>query len=69
MEDSFRWFVGIDASMADYQICLLDTIGQVISERKVAHSGSGISEFLDWLAKQTTKPGRWRWRSEPRAVP
>jgi hypothetical protein len=58
MDEHFLWFVGIDASMADYQICLLDTAGKLICERTIPHTGSGIAQFLDWLAEHRPQPGR-----------
>jgi transposase len=53
MEEKFVLFVGIDCSVEGYQVCVLDQIGEMISERTVLHSGLGISQFLDWLAEQT----------------
>jgi transposase len=58
MNEHFLWFVGIDASMADYQICLLDAAGQILYERTVPHTGLGIAQFLDWLAEHTSQPGQ-----------
>jgi hypothetical protein len=54
MNENFSWFVGIDCSVDNYQICLVDTGGRVVSERTVPHNGSGISRFLDWLIEQTS---------------
>ena len=54
MDENFVWFVGIDCSVDDYQVCVLDVLGKMILERTVPHSGSGISEFLDWLAEETS---------------
>jgi len=54
MDENFTWFVGIDCSVDDYQVCLVDAAGRVVSERTVPHSGSGISRFLDWLIEQTS---------------
>jgi transposase len=54
MDENFSWFVGIDCSVDNYQVCLVDTGGRVVSERTVPHNGSGISRFLDWLIEQTS---------------
>jgi transposase len=56
MDENFLWFVGVDASMADYQICLMDTAGRVILERKISHTGSGIAQLVDWLGQHTSRP-------------
>ena len=53
MDEGFLLFVGIDCSAEDYNICLLDGAGKMVCERTVPHSGSGIAQFLDWLAAQT----------------
>ena len=59
MDEDFLFFVGIDGSAEDYKICLLDGAGEIVCERTVAHSGSAIAQFLDWLAEQTSHtPGR-----------
>jgi transposase len=53
MDENVVWFVGIDCSVDDYQVCLLNGVGKMILERTVPHSGAGIAEFLDWLVEQT----------------
>ena len=48
-DSTFSLFVGIDWATEAHQICLLDPHGQLIRESSVVHSGSAISQFLDWL--------------------
>ena len=48
-EDTLRWWVGVDWAWATHQVCVLDATGQVVAEREVAHSGTGLAELGDWL--------------------
>ena len=53
MSDPFRFFVGIDLSSASHQVCVLDTSGQTLGERAVAHCGADLAAMFDWLAALT----------------
>src|SRR5438046_1091217 len=77
-ESNYPWYVGIDWGAERYEVCVLDRQAQVVARRSIAHSGTGIAEFVDWLVKLCEgKPerlirSRWtgfgtgtRWR-EPR---
>ncbi len=53
MSDPFRFFVGIDLGSALHQVCVLDTSGQILGERAVAHTGAELAALFDWLATLT----------------
>jgi hypothetical protein len=50
--------VSLASTMADYQICLLDIAGMIICEQTVPHTGSGMMQFVDWLAEHVSQPGQ-----------
>lgn len=52
MEGSFLFFIGIDWATENHQVCVVDQNGKIIAERPVAHSGSGLQQFLTWLQQQ-----------------
>jgi transposase len=56
MSDPFRFFVGIDLGSASHQVCVLDSSGQTLGERTVAHAGADVAALLDWLATLTADP-------------
>ena len=43
------WFVGVDWGSREHQVCVLDREGKLVSEKQVAHSGSGIASLCSWL--------------------
>jgi transposase len=47
----FLRFVGIDWAMRAHRICVLDGAGQLLAERSVDHTGTGLGEFADWLTR------------------
>lgn len=50
MKDSrYQLYVGIDWASEAHQACVIDPEGEVLAERTIEHSGSGISAFFDWL--------------------
>jgi len=51
MPEQYRWFLGIDWATEFHQVCVLDAERQVIEERKVEHSGSGIADLVETLLK------------------
>ena len=50
-ESNYQWYVGIDWGAERYEVCVLDRQAHVVARRSVAHSGTGIAEFVDWLVK------------------
>jgi len=50
-QSHYRWYVGIDWSAASYEVCVVDRQAQVVARKTIAHSGTGIAEFVDWLEK------------------
>jgi transposase len=51
MENEYDVFAGIDWAIDSHQVCALRATREVIAERSVHHTGSGVNEFLDWLAR------------------
>ncbi len=51
MEEQKRWFVGIDWATEEHQVCVEDSVGNVVGERVFAHSGSGLGKLCDWLGE------------------
>jgi hypothetical protein len=63
-EITCRLFVGIDSGTELHQVCILDPDGQIVEERKVSHSATAVTEFLDWLstvARQRCRFHMARW--------
>lgn len=56
MENPFLFFVGIDWATENHQVCVVDRDGKIIAERQVAHSGTGLQQFLTWLQQQIPVP-------------
>ena len=55
-EVTHRLFVGVDWGTEIHQVCVLNPDGQIIEERKVAHSATSVAEFLDWLLTIAPQP-------------
>ncbi len=49
-EINCRLYVGVDWGTELHQVCVLDPAGQIVEERKVPHSATAVTEFLDWLS-------------------
>lgn len=53
MTDPPESYAGIDWAGAEHQAFLLDTRGEPLGERRIAHSGPGLAELCDWLVART----------------
>lgn len=51
MSEQYKWFVGIDWATELHQVCVLDGDRQILQEKKIEHSGSGIAELVEMLLK------------------
>jgi hypothetical protein len=60
MDEHFLWFVGIDASMADYQICLLDTADPLRTDGPTYGVLVSDSFSIGW---QNTRHNQAKWQS------
>jgi transposase len=49
-EITYSLFVGVDWGTEAHQVCVLAPDGQIVEERKVSHSATAVTEFLDWLS-------------------
>lgn len=45
-------FVGIDWATTEHAVCVVEPSGAVRAERMVKHTGTGLADLADWLAKQ-----------------
>lgn len=53
---NFELFVGIDWGSERHRVCVLDPAGGMVDQRWVEHSGSGLTELVDWLRNKC--PGK-----------
>jgi transposase len=53
MQSDYQYFAGIDWGSEKHRVCLMDGKGNIVQERWVEHSGSGLAELTDWLLQQT----------------
>jgi transposase len=45
-----KWWVGIDWGAEFHQVCVLDSEGKCLGQRKFSHTSTGLAEMLTWLA-------------------
>ena len=58
MHKERRWFVGIDWGSQEHVVSLCDDVGKRIGQRKFAHGGTGLTDMIAWLLKESGgKPG------------
>jgi transposase len=53
LEDSYRWYVGIDWATQSHQVCTISPDRRIVDQRVVEHSGLAIAGFVEWLADLT----------------
>ena len=51
--DQLEFFVGVDWSSRDHQVCVVDMKGKVCAQRSFKHSGMGLTEMVDWIVRTT----------------
>ena len=51
--DQLDFFVGVDWSSADHQVCVVDMKGKVCAQRSFKHCGMGLTEMADWIVRTT----------------
>jgi transposase len=49
----FTWFVGIDWGTAQHAVDVGDAAGELVAEKTVDHTSTGLAQFVDWLAEMT----------------
>lgn len=49
MNQQFGFYVGVDWAAEQHQACVMNAQGEVLEQRKVEHSGSGITGFMTWM--------------------
>jgi transposase len=52
-QEEFEWFAGIDWATTAHQVSVGEATGATLAERVVAHTGTGLTEFVDWLTRLT----------------
>ena len=48
-----EYFVGVDWSSRDHQVCVVDMEGKVCAQRSFKHFGMGLTEMADWIVRTT----------------
>jgi transposase len=51
VSETFDWFVGIDWATESHEVCVIDPAGAVVERRSVPHTGDGLRELADRLAR------------------
>ena len=51
--DQLEFFVGVDWSSRDHQVCVVDMRGKVCAQRSFKHCGMGLTEMVDWIVRTT----------------
>ena len=49
MASEFHFYLGVDWATEQHQACIMDAQGQVLGQRKIEHSGTGIVDFIMWM--------------------
>ena len=52
-EEQFQFLGGIDWATESHQICIIDRDRQVLEEKQIEHSGSGIAQLIELLLKRS----------------
>lgn len=47
-----RWFAGVDWASTKHDVTLTDGDGKLLGRRTIEHSGAGLAEMADWLARK-----------------
>ena len=66
--DQLDFFVGVDWSSADHQVCVVDMKGKVCAQRSFKHCGMGLVEMVDWIVRTTQSLPKWVLRLKHREV-
>jgi transposase len=53
MDEQFHWFVGLDWASTVHRVCVLDSKGERVAERDVAHDGAALADMCAWLCQVT----------------
>ena len=51
--EQLEYFVGVDWSSRDHQVCVVDMEGKVCAQRSFKHCGMGLTEMADWIVRTT----------------
>jgi len=57
VDETTRWFAGVDWGSEQHHACLLDAAGKVVGERVFSHGGAGLAALCDWLVSVAGDPG------------
>jgi len=68
MESGYRLMVGIDWATQAHQVCVLDSQGRLLEQRRVEHRAEAIAAMIDRLMVQNSGTGAWS-ESSPRRRP
>ena len=51
--EQLEYFVGVDWSSVDHQVCVVDMKGKVCAQRSFKHCGMGLAQMADWIVRTT----------------
>ena len=51
--EQLEYFVGVDWSSVDHQVCVVDIKGKVCAQRSFKHCGMGLAQMADWIVRTT----------------
>lgn len=51
LAEQFELFVGIDWASESHEVCVLDAERRIIDRKTIEHSGTGMAQLCDLLAK------------------
>ena len=51
--DQLDFFVGVDWSSTNHQVCVVDMEGEVRAQRSFKHCGMGLTQMADWIVRTT----------------
>lgn len=68
MAEQYRWYVGVDWATELHQVCVLDRERQIVEQKKVDHSGSGLAQMVERLMqisgnRASASPPRRHWHT------
>ena len=52
-KDQLEFFVGMDWSSRDHQVCVVDMKEKVCAQHSFKHCGMGLTEMVDWIVGTT----------------
>ena len=64
-----EYFAGLDVSMKETSICVVDAAGEIVAETVVASEPAAIGAALAWATPAPASPLCLAWRGRPGKSP